>query len=323
MGDFPILVTGAAGFVGGHLLDLLEESGTGGGRVAPARARRSPLRRPARASAGTSWTSSTLAPSALPSPVCARAWSTISQAPPTPGSRGTVPRSTLQVNVLGTHNLLAALAAAGGPVRVSDPGLGARVRAAGSGPERVGPAGTAQSRTALSKLAQEMCGLLPAAVVGLEALVTRSFNHIGPRQDPSFFAAGFALQIARIEQEHDEPVLRVGNLDARRDLTDVRDTVRAYAALMARGRPGLVYNVCSGTAYRVGDILDGLLARARVPIRVEPDAGRLRPHDAAIVLGDRSRITADTGWAPAVPLDRTLDDLLAYWRYVVRNMSPA
>jgi GDP-4-dehydro-6-deoxy-D-mannose reductase len=147
-------------------------------------------------------------------------------------------------------------------------------------------------------------------------VVARSFNHVGPRQDPSFFAASFARQIARAEAGLGEPRLRVGNLDARRDLTDVRDTVRAYTALMARGRDGQIYNVCSGSAYRVGDILGGLLGRARVAIEVSPDPALFRPHDSALVLGDRTRIGEETGWAPALTIEQTLDDLLAHWRAV-------
>jgi GDP-4-dehydro-6-deoxy-D-mannose reductase len=228
--------------------------------------------------------------------------------------------ATLRVNVLGTHHLLAALAAVGARARVLVPGsalvYAAHDRALTEA-DRLAP----DSPYGLSKLAQELCASLSADGQGLEAIVTRSFNHIGPRQDPAFFTAGAARQIARIEQGLEEPVLRVGNLDARRDLTDVRDTVRAYSALMARGTAGQVYNVCSGTAYRVGDVLDRLLARARGTIRVVPDAARFRPHDAPLVLGDRSRITADTGWVPSVTLDRTLDDLLAYWRNVVRDMT--
>jgi GDP-4-dehydro-6-deoxy-D-mannose reductase len=182
----------------------------------------------------------------------------------------------------------------------------------------IGPA----SPYALSKLAQEMVGAR-AAERGLPVLLTRPFNHIGPRQFPSFFASGVARQVARIEQGLAAPVVEVGNLDARRDLTDVRDTVRAYRAILERGVPGRVYNVCSGQAYRVGDLLDSLLSRARVRLDVRQDPARDRPHDGPIVLGDRSRLTGELGWAPVIPIEQTLVDLLDYWRRTVRDAGPA
>jgi GDP-4-dehydro-6-deoxy-D-mannose reductase len=145
-------------------------------------------------------------------------------------------------------------------------------------------------------------------------VVTRSFNHIGPRQQPSFFASSFARQIARIEAGLAEPILKVGNLDARRDLTDVRDTARAYRALVDGGRPGEVYNVCSGRAYRIREVLDRLLARARVPVTVTVDPSLYRPNDMPVVLGSYRRLHDELGWAPEIPIERTLDDLLEYWR---------
>ena len=145
-------------------------------------------------------------------------------------------------------------------------------------------------------------------------VVARPFNHIGPRQQAAFVTSSFARQIAEIEAGRLEPTLKVGNLDARRDMTDVRDTVRAYEALGRAGRDGQTYNVCSGTAYRVGDLLDRLLRLARTRIIVEQDPARLRPSDNPLVLGDASRILADTGWRPEIPIERTLEDLLAWWR---------
>ena len=147
-------------------------------------------------------------------------------------------------------------------------------------------------------------------------VIARSFNHIGPRQDPSFFASGVARQLAQIEAGRLEPVIRTGNLEARRDFTDVRDTVRAYRALVDRGEAGTAYNVCSGVARPVRDLLDGLIALARVPVTVETDPDRQRPNDRDLLLGNPSRIRRDTGWQPVVPLAQTLRDLLDYWRSV-------
>jgi GDP-4-dehydro-6-deoxy-D-mannose reductase len=167
---------------------------------------------------------------------------------------------------------------------------------------------------ALSKLAQEALALRAVTEDGLAVIVARAFNHTGPRQGDGFVAPAFARQIARIERGVVEPVLRVGNLDARRDLTDVRDVVRAYALLAQRGVPGTVYNVASGVARPVQWVLDELVARARVPVRVEPDPARLRPSDLPVLVGDASRLRTATGWVPEVDPARMLDDLLDYWR---------
>jgi GDP-4-dehydro-6-deoxy-D-mannose reductase len=159
-----------------------------------------------------------------------------------------------------------------------------------------------------------MAGARAALDDGMEVLLPRSFNHFGPRQDPSFSTSSFAQQIAAIERGDVDPVINVGNLSARRDLTDVRDTVRAYKRLMEAGRPGIVYNVCSGKARGVGEVLDALVKAARQPITIRTDPARLRPSDAGLVLGDPSRIRRDTGWEPVIPFETSLVDLLDYWR---------
>jgi GDP-4-dehydro-6-deoxy-D-mannose reductase len=123
-----------------------------------------------------------------------------------------------------------------------------------------------------------------------------------------------AQQIALIERGELEPIIRVGNLDAQRDLLDVRDTIRAYAALLPSGRCGTIYNVASGVARPIRMVLDALLARARRPIRVETDETRMRPSDVPILVGDASRLRQATGWQPEIPFERMIDDLLEYWR---------
>jgi GDP-4-dehydro-6-deoxy-D-mannose reductase len=167
-----------------------------------------------------------------------------------------------------------------------------------------------------------MLALATSGQEGVTVLVTRSFTHIGPGQAPSFAAASFAEQIARIEVGQSKPVLRVGNLNARRDLTDVRDTVRAYQLLMASGTHSLPYNVCSGEAHRVSSVLEGLLAAASIEVSVCEDPARARRADNPLLLGDRTRITRDVGWRPEIPLARTLGDLLNYWREVVTSKMP-
>jgi len=146
------------------------------------------------------------------------------------------------------------------------------------------------------------------------ATVARAFNHTGPGQTTAFAVPAFAAQVAAIEGGAQPPELRVGNLEARRDFLDVRDVVRAYHALMTRGEPGGVYNVCRGEAVPMRSLLDGLLALAAVPIRVVLDPDRMRPADIKASVGDPSKLRARTGWGPEMPLAQTLRDTLDWWR---------
>lgn len=220
---------------------------------------------------------------------------------------------TFSTNVLGTHHLVEALRHVVPGARTLFPCTALVYRQTPAAITEDSPIGPA-SPYALSKLAQEMLGLRAWEGDGQAVVITRSFNHVGPGQAPSFFSSSFARQVAEIEAGRAEPVILVGNLDAERDLTDVRDTVQAYRALMRRGRPGRIYNVCSGRAYRVGDILDQLVSRARVPVEVRVDPARLRPSDTPRVLGDPKRIHDETGWSASIPIGRTLDDVLDDWR---------
>jgi GDP-4-dehydro-6-deoxy-D-mannose reductase len=220
----------------------------------------------------------------------------------------------LQVNALGTHHLLDAVREFSPHARVIVAGSALVYRQSDEALSEESPVGP-NDPYGLSKLAQEMVALRAETPV----VATRPFNHIGPRQQPSFATSSFARQIAEIEAGRREPVMLVGNLDSRRDLTDVRDTVRAYDALASGGTAGRIYNICSGTAHRVGDVLDRLVALARVQVTVQQDPARMRPSDNPLVLGDASRLKSDTGWTPEIPLDRTLEDLLAWWRTQVAS----
>jgi GDP-4-dehydro-6-deoxy-D-mannose reductase len=172
---------------------------------------------------------------------------------------------------------------------------------------------------AVSKIAQDYLGYQYYLSHGLQVVRVRPFGHIGPRQGPGFVVADFARQIARIEAGLQEPVMRVGNLSAQRDLTDVGDMVRGYYLALAKGKAGEVYNLGSGRAYAIGEILDKLLGMSRVVVRVEIDASRLRPSDIPILVCDSRRFREDTGWRPERDISDTLREVLDYWRKRVRE----
>jgi GDP-4-dehydro-6-deoxy-D-mannose reductase len=219
----------------------------------------------------------------------------------------------LEGNVLATEHLFDALRREAVRCRVLVPGS-ATVYAPSSEPiSEDGPIAPV-SPYAISKLAQEQLALRAIQEDGLDLVLTRSFNHTGPRQTPEFVAPSMARQIALIERGQLEPVIKVGNLDAQRDVTDVRDVVRAYGALMESGRTGVVYNVASGVARPIRSILEAVVSRSTVPVRIEVDQSRMRPNDVPVVVGNYSRLNAATGWRPEISFDQTLTDLLSYWR---------
>ena len=175
---------------------------------------------------------------------------------------------------------------------------------------------------AVSKVAQDMMGYQYFMSYGLPIIRTRAFNHEGPRRGEVFVTSNFAKQVAEIEAGMREPMMSVGDLTTRRDFSDVRDVVRGYWLLLERGEPGEVYNLCSGRSWAIQQVLEFLLEQSRVKrIAVETDPARLRPSDVMILEGDSSKIRKATGWEVEIPFERTLKDLLAYWRQ--RTMSSA
>ncbi len=171
----------------------------------------------------------------------------------------------------------------------------------------------------VSKIAQDYLALQYYISHGLYTVRARPFNHIGPRQNDRFMAAAFAKQIAEIEAGVREPVISVGNLESKRDFSDVRDMVRAYALALEKGQPGEVYNIGSGHAHSVREVLDYYLSQTTVPIRIEPDAARSRPSDTPVTLCDASKFKKQTGWEPQIPFEQTLRDTLDYWRARVKG----
>jgi GDP-4-dehydro-6-deoxy-D-mannose reductase len=172
---------------------------------------------------------------------------------------------------------------------------------------------------AVSKVAQDLLGYQYFASHGLPVVRVRPFNHIGPRQSPAFVTSDFAKQIAEIELDLREPKLRVGNLDARRDFTDVRDMVQAYHLALERGEPGEVYNLGAEQAYSIEQVLEMLLELSDVKIEVVQDTTRLRPTDVPVVVSDCSRFRQSTGWRATVSMEDSLRDILDYWRERVRE----
>ena len=170
-----------------------------------------------------------------------------------------------------------------------------------------------QNPYAVSKAAVDLLGGFFADAHGLRVLRARAFNHAGPGQSDAYAVSSFARQVAEAEAGTGPATVLTGNLEARRDVTDVRDVARAYWAALEAGLTGPV-NVCSGTAPRIADLLDGLLDHARTPISPRTDPARSRPSEVAEIRGSARRLTDATGWRPEIPLERTLADTLDWWR---------
>jgi GDP-4-dehydro-6-deoxy-D-mannose reductase len=170
---------------------------------------------------------------------------------------------------------------------------------------------------AVSKLAQDFLGRQYFLSYGLKTVRVRPFNHVGPRQAPIFVVSSFAQKIVEIEKGKREPVLPVGNLQAKRDFTDVRDVVRAYVSLMEKGELGEVYNIGSGTSYKIADILDKLLSFSSAKITVKVDKSLFRPIDDPELVCDATKLNRLTGWKPEIAIEKTLKDTLDYWRNII------
>lgn len=309
-----VLVTGASGFVGSHLLPrLASEPDT---RIEAWTRDVYPDSPPAR------WT-------VLEMSDRAAVTAAVASAPPdvvyhlagaahVGQSFGSV-ATTLEVNTLGTAVLLDALRAHAPRARVLVVSSSTVYRQSTEPLDEDAPIGPA-SPYGLSKLAAERLALRAWQDDGIETVIARAFNHVGPRQSPAFFASSFARQIVEIERGLRPPVMRVGNLESRRDLTDVRDVVRAYELLVERGASGGIYNVCSGRAHAIGDLLRMLVSRANARVDVEVDPSLLRPNDNPVVLGRFDRLQRETGWSPSISIEDTMGDVFADWR---TRLAPA
>lgn len=170
------------------------------------------------------------------------------------------------------------------------------------------------STYAVSKIAMDYLGYQYFRSYGLKIIRTRGFNHTGPRQGDVYVCSTFAKQVALIEKGKHEPVLHVGNLTSYRDFTDVRDMVRAYLLAVHKCEPGEVYNICSGTAWQIQQVMDMLIKMSTKKITTRQDPARMRPSDVELLLGTYDKFRKKTGWKPLISIEQTLEDLLNYWR---------
>jgi GDP-4-dehydro-6-deoxy-D-mannose reductase len=224
------------------------------------------------------------------------------------------PCLTYEVNFIGSSNLLEAILPVAPHSRLVLMSSAEVYRSDGKTPINENSPTQSQNPYALSKLAMEMLGDLYWKTHGLNVCKLRAFNFTGPGQDNKFVASDFASQIAAIEKGKQEAVIQVGNLAAIRDFSDVRDIAHYVQVIGLQGKGGDVYNLCSGRSYSINKILDVLLSLAKKSIRIEVDAGKFRPLDNPQVTGDCSRIQNEFGLRPEIAMEKTLLDLLNYWR---------
>jgi len=231
------------------------------------------------------------------------------------------PSETFEINIVGQCNIFEAVR------KVKSNKYNPVIQIAGSSEEYglVKPDETPIKETnplrplspyAVSKIAQDFMGYQYYKSYGLKIIRSRAFNHSGPRRGEVFVDSNFAKQVAEIEKGLKEPIIEVGNLDAIRDFTDVRDIVDAYWVATDKCQPGEVYNICSGTGYKIKDVLDKLISLSKVKnIEIKQDPKRMRPSDVPVLIGDNSKFKKSTNWRPKISyMDKTLLDTLNYWR---------
>jgi GDP-4-dehydro-6-deoxy-D-mannose reductase len=226
------------------------------------------------------------------------------------------PSETLATNILGELNIFEA---------VREMKLDTVIHIAGSSeeyglvyPEEIPIKETNPLRPlspyAVSKVGQDLLGYQYYKSYGLRIVRTRAFNHTGPRRGEVFVTSNFARQVIEIEKKRREPVIYVGNLEAVRDFLDVRDVARAYYLAVKKGKPGEVYNIASGRGVKIRELLDLMIKLAHLNLKVVQDPARMRPSDVELLVGSNEKFRSETGWQPEIPFEKTIQDLLDYWR---------
>jgi len=226
------------------------------------------------------------------------------------------PQETITSNIVGQLNVLEA---------VRDLKLSAKILAVGSSEEyglvyeneipitEENPL-RPLSPYGVSKVGQDLLGFQYFHSYGMHIIRTRAFNHTGPRRGEVFVTSNFCKQAVLIGKGKQEPIMNVGNLEARRDFSDVRDVVRAYWLALEKGRAGEVYNICSGRSWMIRELLDKILEIAGLEVEIRSDPTRMRPSDVKILQGSHDKITRETGWNPEIPMEKTIRDLMDFWR---------
>lgn len=231
------------------------------------------------------------------------------------------PQETFITNAIGTLNILEA---------VKNLEIETRIQIAGSSeeygfvkPEEIPITEDSllrpQSPYGVSKVAADLFGQQYHKSYGMHIIVTRAFNHTGPRRGEVFVVSDFSKQIAEIEKGLRDPVMYVGNLEAKRDFSDVRDIANAYWLALEKGKPGEVYNICSGKAISIRELLSRLLELSTTEIEIKQDPSKFRPSDVPLLQGDSTKFRSQTGWGATIPFEKTLRDTLEYWREEVRS----
>jgi GDP-4-dehydro-6-deoxy-D-mannose reductase len=232
------------------------------------------------------------------------------------------PRRTFEVNVLGTSNLFEAAMSLPSLPRILNVST-SQVYASSNTILTEGSPVNPENPYAASKAMAELLRVQYRKCSRGGIITARSFNHTGPGQTPSFVLPSIAKQFAEIGAGLRPPRLAVGNIEVKRDFTDVRDVVAGYFALLEKGRSNEVYNVCSGSAVRLADVIRKFEALCGIAIQIETDPGRLRSNEVAQILGDATKIRRETGWSPQIPLEKMLRDLMDYWLEKVKRGSSA
>lgn len=228
----------------------------------------------------------------------------------------TAPQETITSNIVGQLNILEAVRDLDLPIRILVIGSSEEyglvheneVPITEDNPLRpLSPYG-------VSKVGQDLLGFQYFHSYGMHIIRTRAFNHTGPRRGEVFVTSNFCRQAVLIEKKLQDPQISVGNLEAKRDFTDVRDVVRAYYLALEKGEPGDVYNICSGKSWVIKELLDKIVEIAGIEIEITTDKSRMRPSDVKILQGSHDKFTKKTGWQPEIPMEQTINDLLDYWR---------